>query len=67
MQHNNRERGFLHRCWDLKERYGSLDSLDVSIYEVDIPLFFHSLDKIRRKRIGFVELVAVTRRYTSLF
>ena len=42
-------------------------TVDVSIYEVDIPLFFHPLDKIRRKRIGFVELVAVTRRYTSLF
>ena len=40
MQHNNPERGFLHRCWDLKERYESLDSLDVSIHEVDIPLLF---------------------------
>ena len=29
--------------WDFKERYGSLDGLDVSIYGVDIPLFLNSL------------------------
>ena len=29
--------------WDFKERYGSLDSLDVSIDGVDIPLFLSSL------------------------
>ena len=45
------ERRFRHRSWDLKERYGSLDGLDVSIDGVDITLFLNSL----------VELVAVMR------
>ena len=29
--------------WDFKERYGSLDGLDLSIDGVDIPLFLSSL------------------------
>ena len=32
------------RCRDFKERYGSLDGLDVSIDGVDIPLFLSPLD-----------------------
>ena len=26
-----------HQCWDLKEQYGSLDGLGISIDGVDIP------------------------------
>ena len=36
----NKERGFWHRRWtDLKEEYGSLGGLEVTIDGVDIPLF----------------------------
>ena len=41
----NKERGFWHRLWtDLKEEYGSLGGLEVTIDGVDIPLFWNSLD-----------------------
>ena len=46
--------------WDLKERYGSLDGLEVSIDGEDIPLFLTSLD-IFAYGIRFVELLAVMR------
>ena len=44
-----------------KERYGSLDGLDVSIDRVDSPLFLNSLDIFWRKHVSFVELVTVKR------
>ena len=45
-----------HQCWDLKEQYGSLDDLGISIDGVDIPSFslYFCL-----KHISFVELVTI--------
>ena len=45
-----------HQCWDLKERYGSLDGLGISIDEVDILLFCLIL---LLKAFSFVELVTI--------
>ena len=51
----------------MKERYGSLDSLYVSIDGVDIALFFNALDVFAESIISFVELVIVIRINVSLF
>ena len=54
----NSERGFWHRCWDLKEeRYGSLDGLNISINGVEIPLFFNSLDISAESILVFLSLL----------
>ena len=51
----------------MKERYGSLDDLDVSIDGVDIPLFLNSLGIFCQKLIRFVELVtAINKRLLSI-
>ena len=42
-----------------KERYGSLEGLDLSIDGVDISLFLNSLDIFCQKQVSFVELVTV--------
>ena len=49
-QNNNPARGSWHRCYDLKERYGSLDRLDVAIDGVTIFRYFC------RNHISFVKL-----------
>ena len=51
----------------LKERYGYLDVLDVSIDGVDIPLFLNSFDVFCRKHISLVELVTVMKIKASLY
>ena len=51
----------------MKERYGSLDDLDVSIDGVDIPLDLNSLVIFCRKHIRFVEIVtAINKRLLSI-
>ena len=49
-QNNNPAQGSWHRCYDLKERYGSLDGLDVAIDGVMIFRYFC------RNHISFVKL-----------
>ena len=43
--------------WDFKERYGSLDGLDVSIDGVDTPMFLNSLDIFAEIRLVLLRLL----------
>ena len=43
--------------WDFKERYGSLDCLDVSIDGVDTPMFLNSLDIFAEIRLVLLRLL----------
>ena len=52
--------------WDLKKNDGFLDSLDISIDEQDISLFFTSW-YFHQKYISFVQLVTIIRVTASLF
>ena len=53
---SNPERVFYYCCWDLKEQYGSLDNLDISIDEFlwsGYPAIFNSLKYFCKKHITF--------------